>query len=145
MSELEQIVKINVPFGGIYPKENGFDTGRIAMPGQLVNTLRRRQKIEKVDEINLFYRVHKGEAIKYLEITDYIPRKNNNFLHYYFIDGLGSNNSLSIPFVVLKEIDIKNRDPIVLLGLGDYMVICKTKYYRQYEKLKQLDGVFCRI
>lgn len=129
---LEQIVKKNVPFAGIY-NNNGFDyKGRIRIPKQLLETLVGRQQAKEKAEIELFYRLHTKEIPKYLELTDYLPEGKTNFTCYKHFK-LDKQNRVLITPDDLAKIGIQKSNPVVLVGYGNKILVYRAEDYNKYQ------------
>ena len=132
--ELEQIVKKFVPLGGIF-ETAGFDDRKITIPSQLLETLKRRQRVEEISGIELFYRVHQDEVPPYIELTDYLPDvRNVNFSRYKLIPKILDANRISMTDAAKKKIGIVEGDALTFLGKGNGILIYRTQDYDRYIK-----------
>ena len=131
---LEEIVKKNVPFTGIY-ESSGFDKkGRISIPKPIVEILKRRQNVHEKGEIELFYRLHTKEQLKYVELTDYFPKRTKiDFKNYGHISNMDKDNRILIPVVELELINIVNGNEVIFVGDGHKILVYKYSDYKVFK------------
>ncbi len=121
---LEEIVKKYVPFGGIYYPQIERDKWRINFPSELIDILKKRQKVRSSLALIMYMRLHKTSSLEYIEFTDYFPQGNTDFENYkpVYIQKHGS--------VYNKKFEDFGRKgkQIVLVGYGNSILAGKLKY-----------------
>ena len=137
---LEQIVKKNIPFTGTF-YSRGFDyKGRVSIQKPLIETLKQRQKVKNNSDINLFYKVNQESTLRYIEITDYFPEKEEiNFKDYRHIKVDNDNRTLInshdlFRAGIKKTAKNEKGDEIVFVGHNHKILIYKNQDFKQYIK-----------
>ena len=130
---LEEIVKKYVPFTGVYGS-TGFDKkGRITLPKPLVEILKRRQQVFEKGELELFYKLHIEEQSKYIELTDYFPKKAKvDFRNYGHLSKIDEGNRILIPMEELGHGGINNGNPVIFIGNGHKILVYHSEYYKKF-------------
>ena len=130
--ELEQIVKLYVPFSGVHYGK-GFRGGNIVLPDPLIETLKKRQKAEE-DKVQLFYRLHAREVPIYIELTDYLPPNGHTNLANYFGINFDNRHRFHVPEDVLKNTNFTSEDDVVFVGGGNKIWMYSSSDYKRYEQ-----------
>ena len=138
-TELEQIVKKYVPFVSVY-HSNGFDEKcRIVLPQKIIWTLQRRQEVQEMDELILYYRLHEVEIPK-IELTDFFPMGEWFSFPEYNPLCIDKISRILIPRKDLDKVSIptqnsgKDSREVVFEGNGNKILIYRAEDYEKYVK-----------
>ncbi len=148
---LEQIVKENVPFAGVWGSAGFDEKSRIVIPKPLVITFKERQKVNEKGGIKLFYRIHRKESPIYIEFADYLGRFTN-FARYAHIS-IDEQSRAIVPVEDLAKIGLEKTEkpnPVVFVGSGNKILVYKAEDYemlktRSYLSLETALNLFARI
>lgn len=128
---LEQIVKKEVPLTGTKVIK-GFDVkGRINLPRDLLEVLRRRQEVEENNEVNIYRRIHQ-ETPMCIELTDYLNGCNERDLIYYQHTRVDKYGRILIHKSDLAKVGMVTVDKITVVGNGNKIFIYN---YKDHDKI----------
>lgn len=129
VEQLEQIVKVNVPFAGTY--EGKLDLkGRIVIPSDIMEILKRRQRRKNCSKIILYQSVGnvypKEKFLPYIMLKDEI---NDKEASQFFLSDFTSQNRYTIKEKISKLACIERGSDIIIEGKLNHVKIYDKNMY----------------
>ena len=130
---LEEIVKKNVPFAGIFGMSGFNNRDRAQLPLDLFTIIKERQAQSDPREIILYYKVHDKESVPYVELTDYFPNGQQvDFKNYNYMK-LDKHRRIMLSKQDRQRIELGGSKKIVFVGDGHKILVYDSETYAQID------------
>lgn len=130
---LEEIVKKNVPFAGIFGMSGFNNRDRVQIPITLFEILKERQTQTDPKDIILYYRINDEGALPHIELTDYFPNGQPADFKHYTYTKLDKHRRLLLNKQDRQKFESGQSKKVVFVGDGNRILIYASEIYSQID------------